>query len=297
MKYNQFRVLVFLEKNSDNKVSQRNISKNLDISLGTINKTIEELKNNKYIDENLKVTEEGYKALEPYRVKKAIFFAAGFGSRLRPITLNTPKPMVRVHNTRIIETLLDACKKAEIDDIVIVRGYLKEEFDILLKKYPNIRFINNNYYSEQNNISSAYVAKEEFDNCYILESDLYLSNSDLIQKYEYNTNYLGKYVEKTDDWCFQTKNKKILKYDRGGTNCYHMYGVLHLTYEDSIKLKKDLDYFYNNTPGAKDCFYDDVMLKFYKDKYDVFVRECKDKDIIEIDSFNELKEIDSSYNI
>lgn len=297
MNYNQFKILVFLEKNNKNtKNSQRDISKSLNISLGTVNKVINDLKKINLIDEELFLTKAGLEALEPYRVKRAIFFAAGFGSRLRPITLNTPKPLVRVHNKRIIETLLDACVEAGIEDIVVVRGYLKDEFNILLNKYPNIKFVDNEFYSEQNNISSAYVAKDYLCNCYILESDLYLTDSNLIQKYEYNTNYLGKYVEKTDDWCFETKNKKIIRYKHGGNNCHHMYGVFHLTEEDSIKFKRDLEDFYNNVPGAKDCFYDDIALNYYKDKYDVVVRECEDG-IVEIDSFNELKEIDSAYNI
>ena len=82
------------------------------------------------------VTLKGYEVLEPYRVKKAIFLAAGFGSRMVPITLNTPKPLVLVHGKRIIETLLDAVVEAGIEDITIVRGYLGEQFDVLLHKYP-----------------------------------------------------------------------------------------------------------------------------------------------------------------
>ena len=41
--------------------------------------------------------------IESVKVKRAIFLAAGIGSRLVPITLNTPKPMVRVHGVRIID--------------------------------------------------------------------------------------------------------------------------------------------------------------------------------------------------
>lgn len=55
------------------------------------------LTENGYISDG-KITDTGFAALEPYRVKRAIFIAAGFGSRLVPITLNTPKPLVRVHN-------------------------------------------------------------------------------------------------------------------------------------------------------------------------------------------------------
>ena len=42
-------------------------------------------------------TPAGLEAMEPYRVKRAVFLAAGIGSRLAPITFNTPKPLVRVH--------------------------------------------------------------------------------------------------------------------------------------------------------------------------------------------------------
>lgn len=87
------------------------------------------------------ITAAGFAALEPYRVKRAIFIAAGFGSRLVPITLNTPKPLVRVHGVRIIDSLLDAVSAAGIEDVWLVRGYLGEQFDQLLYKYPNIKFL------------------------------------------------------------------------------------------------------------------------------------------------------------
>ena len=89
------------------------------------------------------ITPEGREALEPYRVKRALFMAAGFGSRLVPITLNTPKPLVRVHGVRMIDTLLDAVLAAGITEIYVIRGYLSEQFDQLFYKYPMIKFIEN----------------------------------------------------------------------------------------------------------------------------------------------------------
>jgi NDP-sugar pyrophosphorylase family protein len=62
--------------------------------------------------------------MEPHKAKRAVFIAAGFGTRLVPITLNTPKPLVRVHGERIIDSLIDACLEAGIEEIYIVRGYL-----------------------------------------------------------------------------------------------------------------------------------------------------------------------------
>lgn len=88
---------------------------------------------------NGKITESGLAALEPYRVKRAIFIAAGMGSRMMPITLSCPKPLVRVNNKRIIDTLIDACVDAGIDDITVVRGYLGDCFEQLKVKYPFIK--------------------------------------------------------------------------------------------------------------------------------------------------------------
>ena len=130
--YKEFEVLTTIEKEKT-KLSQRKISQLTKLSLGTINKIITDLYNNKAITEDNLITEYGLKLLEPYRVKRAIFLAAGFGSRMVPITLNTPKPLVLVNGKKLIETLLDACVKAEIDEIIIVTGYLSDQFDILLK--------------------------------------------------------------------------------------------------------------------------------------------------------------------
>ena len=135
----QFDVLVAM-KEADKQLSQRELEKATGFSLGTINKVIKELSEEGLIA-NGTVTEKGNTALEPYRAKRAVFIAAGFGSRMVPITLNTPKPLVRVHGKRIIDTLLDACLEAGIEEIYIVRGYLAEQFDQLLYKYPNIHFL------------------------------------------------------------------------------------------------------------------------------------------------------------
>ena len=292
---NEFEVLVVIEREKKN-LSQREISKLSKLSLGTVNKTILLLLSKKYIDEQNMITEKGLKALEPYKVKRAIFLAAGFGSRMVPITLNTPKPLVLVNGKKIIETLLDAVIKAQIPEIIIVTGYLKDQFEILLKKYPNIKLVYNDKYNEMNNISSAYAVKDYFQNSYVLESDLVLYNQDIIRKYEYRSNFLGKKVDVTDDWCLETKNGVITKEKQGGYNCYQMYGISYYDEKDGKQIAKDIDKVFN-MPGGKEKYWEQVMLDVFKNNYNIFVRECQDGDIIEIDSFKELKEIDKTYDV
>ena len=288
----QFDVLVFIEKSKDKK-SQREIAEACKMSAGTVNKVIAELVNNGLI-ENCSVTEKGYEALEPYKVKRAIFIAAGFGSRLVPITLNTPKPLVRVNGVRMIDTLLDAVVAAGIEEIYIVRGYLGEQFDQLLYKYPNIKFIENPYYNIANNISSAMLARHLMRNAYVLEADLVLSNPDLISKYQYVSNYLGVPTDYTDDWCFETKNKVITKVKIGGNNIHQMYGISYWNEEAGAKLEEDIKKVYE-MPGGKERYWDQVPVEYCLQNYHVEVRECTFDDIVEIDSFEDLKRKDPSY--
>ena len=288
----QFDVLTFLEK-AGTKKSQREVAEATGMSTGTVNKIITELTDAALI-ENGVLTDKGLASLEPYRVKKAIFIAAGFGSRLVPITLNTPKPLVRVNGIRMIDTLLDAVVAAGISEIYIVRGYLGEQFDQLLYKYPNIKFIENPLFNEANNISSALLTRHLLQNAYVLEADLVLSNPDIITKYQYTSNYLGVPTDYTDDWCFETKNKVITKVKIGGNDCHHMFGISYWNEEAGAKLYDDIKKVYE-MPGGKERYWDQVSLEYCKDNYTVEVRECTFDDIVEIDSFADLKKIDPIY--
>ena len=288
----QFQILTYLER-VNTKLSQREISDKLDISLGSVSRHLEVLRNEGLIDGTI-VTDKGVEVLEPYRVKRAVFIAAGFGSRLVPITLNTPKPLVRVNGTRMIDTLLDAVVKAGIEEIYIVRGYLGEQFDQLLYKYPNIKFIENPIYNEANNISSALIARSLLQNAYVFEADLVLYNPELITKYQYTSNYLGVPVDKTDDWCFEVKNKIITKLCIGGTDCYHMFGISYWNAEDGKKLESDIEKVFN-LPGGKERYWDQVSLEYCLKNYQVEVRPCTFEDIIEIDTYNDLKKLDHTY--
>lgn len=289
----EFDCLVFLTETKES-VSQREIAEQLKVSVGTVNKIIKELTDKKYY-ENGQITQAGLDALEPYRVKRAVFVAAGFGSRMVPITFNTPKPLVRVNGTRIIDTLLDAVVEAGIPEIVIVRGYLGEQFDQLLYKYPNIKFVENPIYNEANNISSAVCVRYLLQNAYVLEADLLLRNKKLIRKYEYETNFLSIPVERTDDWCFVTNNSGVITEEKvGGTDCHQMVGISYWSEADGIKLANDLNEVYMS-PGGKERYWEQVPLVYKKDNYQVHVRECQMDDITEIDTFNELKAIDKLY--
>ena len=288
----QFDILTCMESKSM-PMTQRELAEMTGMSLGSVNRVMSTLSEQGFIDGSC-LTGRAYEALEPYRVKRAVFLAAGFGYRMVPVTLNTPKALVRVKGKRMIDTLLDAVVRAGIEEIYIVRGYLGEQFEQLLYKYPTVQFVENPIYNESKNISSAMCARHLLRNAYVLEADMVLYNPDLIRKYQYSTNFLGVPVESTDDWCFETKNHVITKLKVGGTNCYHVLGISYWTEEDGTKLYEDIKKVYE-MPGGKERYWDQVALEYCQDHYRVEVRECSFRDIVEIDTFSELKKLDHTY--
>lgn len=290
----QFNVLELLIT-EERQVTRQEILQMVGGTVVSINCVLNDLNELGYIN-GMTVTGLGRDIMEVYRVKRAIFIAAGFGKRLVPITINTPKPLIRVKGKRIIDGLIDACLKAGITEIYIVRGYLAEQFDQLLYKYPTIKFIENTCYTESNNISSSMCVKDLLSNAYVLEADLLISNPKIIRQYHYVSNFLAIKKDKTDDWCFIEKNGIIVEERIGGRNCWQMVGISYWNKDDGNKLSNDIEKVYK-MPGGKKCYWEQVPLVFCKEHYEIEINECYCEDIIEIDTFGELKQIDASYDI
>lgn len=290
----QFDVLVYMDEQRE-AVSAQTVAQALMFPIDETEQMLAQFVECGYCEDGY-ITLLGRSALEPYRVKRAILMAAGFGSRMVPITLNVPKPLVRVNGVRMIDTLLDAILAAGIPEIYIIRGYKADMFDELLLKYPMIRFIENPLYDEGNNIVSVACAGPLIKSAYIMEADLVLSNPRLIRKYQYNSNYLGIPMKKTDDWCLKTTNGYISYTGQGGEDCYQTVGISYWTEADGARLVGHIREVIHS-PGGRNRLWGQVPLAVHAEDYKVSVRECRLEDVIEIDTFDELKTIDPTYDI
>jgi CTP:phosphocholine cytidylyltransferase-like protein len=121
-----------------------------------------------------------------------------------------------------------------------------------------------------------------------------LRKPELIQKYQFCSNYLGVPVCMTDDWYFQTKNGYINTVGIGSKDCYHMFGISYWNAADGAKLREDIRQVYE-APGGKERYWDLVPLQYCKDHYQVEARPCSFEDVAEIDTIMDLKKLDPAY--
>lgn len=231
-------------------------------------------------------------------VERAIIMAAGLGNRMRPVTLTTPKPLVKVNGIRMIDTVIDGLHSNGIYEIYIVVGYLKEQFEELKNKYEGIKLIENPYFETCNNISSLYVAREYIRNAIILDGDQIIYNKSVLapefEKSGYNSVWVN---EKTDEWVQEVKDGVVVSCSRtGGNKGWQLYSISRWTAEDGERLKQHLEIEFEIKKNRQ-IYWDDLAMFCYFDKYELGIYPMKKEDVVEIDNFNELLKLDKSYKI
>ncbi len=103
------------------------------------------------------------KEIEQKTKIKAIILAAGVGSRIRPLTDNCPKSLLKVGGNTILEMMISHIQDCGINEIIFVFGYLQEQMIEFVKtKFPDLKayFVTNERYAETNTGFSLMLAKD-----------------------------------------------------------------------------------------------------------------------------------------
>lgn len=231
-----------------------------------------------------------------HKVERAIIMAAGIGKRMQPVTLYTPKPMVKVNGIRMIDTVIRGLHQNGIYEIYVVVGHLKDQFRKLEKEYEGVQLIENPYYAVCNNISSLYVARDHIENAIILDGDQIIYNPEILAPEFERSGYNCVWTDKeTDEWLLTVQNGIVEECSRtGGKGGWQLYSVSRWTSEDGKKLKRHLEMEFEQKKNTQ-IYWDDVALFCYPEEYQLGIRKMNREDIIEIDNLNELMQMDPGY--
>lgn len=234
------------------------------------------------------------------KIKRAILLAAGRGRRMKPITDYTPKPLIPVNGTPMIETVIKGVKEQNIDEIIIVVGYRPEDFLFLQQKYTGIKFVKNEEYYSSNTISSAYYAREYFDEAVvILCSDVILNNSNVLAgPIEKSITCCQKINTGAKEWTMDVNQKKIVtdihREDEPALQ-WQMSYISMYTKADAEKLRGYLEDEWENK-NNRQIYFEEIVFMIHPEEFEIQMREIEEGDQIEIDNVEELCKIDQSYN-
>ncbi|MDB9973485.1 phosphocholine cytidylyltransferase family protein [Gammaproteobacteria bacterium] len=105
---------------------------------------------------------------------KAIILAAGVGSRIRPLTDNCPKSLLKINSKTILEMMLSHIKTCGINEVIFVLGYLQDQIkDYVKTQFPDliVQFITNEKYEVTNTGYSLMLTKDFVKNSTFIKFD------------------------------------------------------------------------------------------------------------------------------
>ncbi len=222
---------------------------------------------------------------------RAIILAAGMGTRLRPLTKDRPKALVRVEGEPIIERQIKFLQEAGIGEIFVVTGYLAQEFDYLAQKY-GVRLIYNDKYNVYNNCYSMYLVREYLGKTYVLEGDVFLLDNFLQTNLEYSTYFAGLKEDFKGEWIVKfDKENYITDISIASGTDYIMSGISYWTPEDGKRIRKMLEGVVQ-ARDFEDLFWDD-LIKDSLEEFNLKIHKIKGNQWVEIDTVEDLEEAES----
>ncbi|MBQ7321829.1 MAG: NTP transferase domain-containing protein [Clostridia bacterium] len=259
-----------------------------------IDRYLSDFLDNGLIDENYQITAEGLDALSPYKVKNAIILAAGMSTRFIPVSYELPKGLISVKGEVMTERLIRQLQDAGVGEIVLVVGYKMEKFFYLRDKF-GVKLVVNNEFAVKNTHSSIYAARDYLSNTYIVCSDNYYPKN-MFHQYEYRAFYCSIYLPGTSyvERAF-TFDEDMLVTDtnKPSHDQWIMYGHAYYSNDFTTRFKPILESYYGR-PGIEYMYWETIYAENVN-LLPMWVQKCKDGDILEFDSMEELERFDPDY--
>lgn len=279
-------ILLYLEEQIFQ--SQRQLSEELECSLGRINQGLKSLQEEGFLTEDMQLTQKAREEITAKSPKQAIILAAGAGMRMVPINTEVSKGMLTVKNEVLVERLIRQLHEVSISKIYIVVGFMKEQYEYLIDKFQ-VELIVNPQYDTKNNLISLNYVKDRLKNTYILPCDLWCEKNPFRKKELYSWYLVQKELHPESDVLLNRKHElvRVKKQESGN----RMTGICYLDEKMGELLQNRIKEMAES--GSYDeCFWEEAL--YEKQKMLVKGRIDEDKNIHEINTYEQLREIDSN---
>ncbi len=264
--------------------SQRDVASYTGHALGVVNKALKSLESNGYVTK-LEITEKTKSALNMNRPKNAIILAAGFGMRMVPINLETPKALLNVNGETLIERQIKQLHAVGIKEIHVVVGFMKEQFEYLMDQY-GVDLIVNPSYSSHNNLSSLALAAKYISNSYIIPCDVWCDRNPFSNNELYSWYMVSDLIDDESDVRVNRKNELVRVKDAAGNA---MIGISYLC-GDAAEIVKNKIRKLSEDSHFIGSFWEEAL--YEKDRMIVTAKAVHASNVVEINTYEQLRDLD-----
>lgn len=268
-------------------INQRILAAQTGHSLGIVNRSIKELISEGYLDEEIRPTEKALREAKEKAPKNAIILAAGFGMRMVPINTETPKGLLEIKGERLIECTIRQLHEVGITEIYVVVGFMKEQYEYLIDEY-GVDLIVAPDHATKNNLHSLKTAADHLSNSYIIPCDIWCEKNPYSRNELYSWYMVSDLVDDDSTVRVNRKQELVVQKEQAGGNamigiCYLLEAEAEIVRERLEELGRDSRY-----DGA---FWEETL--YQKDRMIVTARVVHAADAVEINTYEQLREIDS----
>ena len=277
-------------------VNQRALSEESGHSLGVVNRSLKNLAQEGYLDDAMSPTAKARELDEEMRPRSAVILAAGFGMRMVPINLETPKAFLEVKGEVLIERQIRQLNEAGITDITVVVGFMKEKFEYLIDEF-GVRLVVNRDYSSKNNLFSMNLVADHLSNTYIVPCDIWCRSNPFSAHELYSWYMVSDREDPDSDVRVNRKRELVTLSAAGGRSSETgnaMIGIAYLARGDAQKVSARIRQLCASH-GSDGAFWEEALYEYGRGETGRMIvpaRVVPDTDAVEINTYEQLRDLD-----
>ena len=267
-------------------INQRALAESAGCSIGAVNKSLRQLAQEGYLNSEMQLTEKARQVIRDKAPRNAIILAAGFGMRMVPINLSTPKALIEVNGEPLIERTIRQLHEAGITDITVVAGFMKDSFEYLMDEY-GVDLVINRDYASRNNLHSLALAAKRIRNTYIIPCDIWCAANPYSSVEPYSW-YMVSDREDEDSPVRVNRKRELVKAgDKPGNE---MIGIAYLMEPEAEVVRARLAEM-DKDPANDDEFWEKTLSG--KDRMILQAKTVSAEGFVEINTYEQLRSLDS----